>query len=193
MGNLSATMKLILLLFFSISISFGSRAQEIILKGTLQDQGDQSALSSATIRLSSLSDTSIKRSTVSGKDGSFSIQNLNAGSYLLQITYVGYDKLIKTIDLTADNADMGKLSLSKTARVLKDVTIKTIIPPATQKGDTVQYNANAFKVNPDANVEDLVKKMPGITVDNKGTVTAHGETVQKVTIDGREFFGDDAT
>src|SRR5439155_13366811 len=77
-------------------------------------------------------------------------------------------------------------------KVLNTVTINSIIPPVRQKADTLEYSANAYKVNPNANAEDLVKKMPGVTVDN-GTVTAHGETVKKVTIDGRDFFGDDAT
>ena len=73
------------------------------------------------------------------------------------------------------------------------VTVIAKTPPAQQKADTIQYNANAFKVNPDATTEDLIKKMPGITVDKNGTVTAHGDQVQKVTIDGKDFLGDDAT
>jgi hypothetical protein len=73
------------------------------------------------------------------------------------------------------------------------VTVTAITPPSQQKGDTTQYNASQFKVNPDATTEDLIKKMPGITVERDGTVTAQGEQVRKVTIDGREFFGDDAT
>jgi hypothetical protein len=73
------------------------------------------------------------------------------------------------------------------------VTVTGKTPPTQQKGDTTQYNASQFKVNPDATTEDLIKKMPGITVDKDGTVTALGEQVQKVTVDGRDFFGDDAT
>ena len=63
----------------------------------------------------------------------------------------------------------------------------------SRKADTIQYNASAYKVNPDATTEDLIKKMPGITVDKDGTVTAHGDQVKKVTIDGKDFLGDDAT
>ena len=66
-------------------------------------------------------------------------------------------------------------------------------PPVQQKGDTIQYNASQYKTNPDATAEDLVGKMPGITVDNSGTVTAHGDQVKSVTVDGKKFFGDDAT
>ena len=78
-------------------------------------------------------------------------------------------------------------------REIGGVTVTASGAPTQQKGDTIQYNANQFKVNPDATVEDLVKKAPGITVDRDGTVTAQGEQVRKVTIDGRDFFGDDAS
>src|SRR5205814_4036636 len=76
---------------------------------------------------------------------------------------------------------------------LGEVTVITKTPPTQQKGDTIQYNASQYKVNPDANAEDLIKKVPGITVDKQGNVTAQGDQVRKVTIDGRDFFGDDAT
>ena len=76
---------------------------------------------------------------------------------------------------------------------LGGVTVTSKTPPAQQKGDTIQFNASQFKVNPDATVEDLVKKMPGVTVARDGTVTTQGEQVRKVTIDGRDFFGDDAS
>ena len=74
-----------------------------------------------------------------------------------------------------------------------EVTVVTKTPPTQQNGDTIQYNASQFKVNPDATAEDMVKKLPGVTVDRQGTVTAQGEQVKKITIDGRDFFGDDAT
>ena len=78
-------------------------------------------------------------------------------------------------------------------KLFKTVVVSGAAPPVKQKQDTLEYSANQFKVNPDATGEDLIKKMPGITVDQKGSVTAQGETVQKVTVDGRDFFGDDAT
>ena len=186
-------MKLILLFVFSVITGYQSWCQGIVLKGKLLDKADESPLASATIRVSAIDDTTVKRSTVTRRDGSFEIPDLRAMSYRVQISFVGYGQLTKTIVLNAGNADMGTIYLWKDATVLKDVIIRTTIPPTTQKGDTIQYNASQFKVYPDANVEDLVKKMPGITVDNKGAVTAHGESVQKITIDGREFFGDDAT
>ncbi|MER3463281.1 MAG: hypothetical protein C4329_01490, partial [Chitinophagaceae bacterium] len=87
---------------------------------------------------------------------------------------------------------MGTITVPKTSKELQGVTFTAAVPPAQQKGDTVQFNASQFKVNPDASSEDLVKKMPGITVEN-GQVKANGENIQRVTIDGRQLFGNDAT
>ena len=88
---------------------------------------------------------------------------------------------------------MGTLFIPKSIKQLGEVVVVSKIPPVQQKGDTLEYNASQFKVNPDATAEDMVKKLPGVTVDKQGTVTAQGEQVRKVTIDGRDFFGDDAT
>src|SRR6476646_2119489 len=90
-------------------------------------------------------------------------------------------------------SDVGMIPISKTDKVLNEVSVIVSAPPVKQKVDTLEYSANQFKVNPDANVEDLIKKMPGVTVDKQGNVTAQGEQVKKVTVDGRDFFGDDAT
>ena len=76
---------------------------------------------------------------------------------------------------------------------MSGVTVTSKTPPVQQKGDTTQFNASQFKVNPDATVEDLIKKCRGVTVGRDGTVTTQGEQVRKVTIDGRDFFGDDAS
>src|SRR5207245_115544 len=90
------------------------------------------------------------------------------------------------------SVDLGDLVLSETVIPLGGVTVEGAVPPALQKADTTEYNARAFKTNPDAVAEDLVAKMPGITVEN-GTVKAHGEDVQQVLVDGRPFFGTDPT
>ena len=88
--------------------------------------------------------------------------------------------------------NIGTISLKPTATSLGGVEIKGTAERAEQKGDTTQYNAAAFKVTQDATTEDLVKKMPGITIEN-GTVKAHGEDVKRVLVDGKQFFGEDAS
>jgi uncharacterized membrane protein YgcG len=110
----------------------------------------------------------------------------------LVISSVGFGTVVRNIRLDSADLVLDTILLRASSDVLGGVTVTATVPMAVQKGDTVQYNASQFKVNPDATAEDLVKKMPGVTSQN-GTVTAQGETVQKVTIDGRELFGDDAT
>src|SRR6478609_5451767 len=110
-------------------------------------------------------------------------------SFLVKAQNITVKGIVK---LNADR-DFGTITISKEADLLSEVTVKVSVPPVKQKGDTLEYGAAAFKVNPDATGEDLIKKMPGVTVDKAGTVTAQGEQVRKVTVDGREFFGDDAT
>src|SRR5258706_15414789 len=77
------------------------------------------------------------------------------------------------------------------AKVLSEVIVTSEAPPVTLVGDTIQYNAGSFKVQPNANVEDLLKKLPGVKVDKDGTVKAQGEKVSRVLVDGKEFFGND--
>lgn len=175
--------------FFSVI----AHAQRI--EGKLLDLVDNTPLNGATIQLSRIKDSTDRMSTVSDSKGHFQFKNVSKDSFLLKVSFVDYAEYRQYITLTDSmpNADLGTLFIPKKTKELSVVTVISKTPPARQKGDTIEYNASQFKVNPDATVEDLVKKMPGITVDKSGAVTAHGEQVQKVTIDGRDFFGDDAT
>ena len=178
-----------LLIFFSVSANSQS------IKGKLLDLIDNTPLPGATLQLTKLKDSTVTLSAVSDSKGLFQFKNLSVDSFLLKISFVGYVEYRQFVTLTdsIDNVNLGSLLIPKKTKDLQVVTIVSKTPPTQQKGDTVEYNASQFKVNPDATVEDLVKKMPGITVDKSGTVTAHGEQVQKVTVDGKDFFGDDAT
>ncbi|HEY0679260.1 MAG TPA: outer membrane beta-barrel protein [Chitinophagaceae bacterium] len=167
-------------------------AQGLTIKGVLQDRSDKIFLQGATLRLTSKSDTLTRFNAVSDKNGVFEFTNLNSDSFTLTISSVGYETMNQDVILQDSSRDLGTIQVSRQAKLLSEVTIKVSTPPVKQKTDTLEYAASAFKVNPDANAEDMMKKMPGVTVD-KGTVTAQGEQVRKVTIDGRDFFGDDAT
>ncbi|HUP11707.1 MAG TPA: hypothetical protein VM187_05835, partial [Niastella sp.] len=129
------------------------------------------------------------------KDGAFIFENVTPKKYYrLIVESVGLGAFQMTVYVKDSSVlDMGNIPISKTAKILNEVSIFSSAPQVKQKVDTVEYSASQFKVNPDANVEDLIKKMPGVTVDRQGNVTAQGEQVRKVTVDGRDFFGDDAT
>lgn len=166
-------------------------AQSLDVKGFVRDLNDKTAITGATVTLSLASDTAFKHNTVSGAKGAFLFRNIPRGQYRLVISSIGYDEVIKMVNLKDSSVDLGTLDVAKKANMLDEVLIKAQTPPVKQKADTLEYNASSFKVNPDANVDDMIKKMPGITIE-QGTVKAGGEDVKKVTVDGRDFFGDDA-
>lgn len=176
-------------------IGWGIIVHSQSIKGKLLDLVDNKPLAGATLTLTSLKDSTTKRNSVADSAGIFRFSNLPVDSFFIKVGFIGYDEyrqIVATNDSTA-LVDLGTLFIPKSSVQLGDVTVTAKTPPTQQKGDTIQYNASQFKVNPDATVEDLVKKAPGVTVDRDGTVTAQGEQVRKVTIDGRDFFGDDAS
>jgi len=173
-----------------ILISTGVYAQEYKISGSLVDSTNNNALPGASITLMARSDTTDKKYTTSDKLGNFVFDKLEPHRYQLKISYIGYYPLKKSLYLDTTNLSLGALILKQKVESLEDVEVVDQVPMATLKGDTVQFNADAFKVNPDATAEDLVRKMPGVTVED-GTVKAQGEDVKKVLVDGREFFGDD--
>src|SRR6476469_5160822 len=178
------------ILFLTILNINTLKAQTI--KGSLKDEDDNTPLSGATVNLLNLPDYSVAYTVVSNKSGGFIFENIAPKSYILSVSSIGYADIKIPLTLKDTSLELSTLLVPKESKVLKSVNVVTTAPPVKQKQDTVEYAANSFKVNPDANAEDLIKKMPGVTVD-KGTVTAQGETVKKVTVDGRDFFGDDAT
>lgn len=181
-------MKHFILLFVTMVCSLVALSQST-LRGQVNDSSSKAPLRGATVQLSNSKAT---RNAISAKDGSFSITDIANGSYKLTISFVGYTGFERILTFDGKAIDLGSLTMKKGSENLAEVVVQGVTPPAQQKGDTIQFNASQFKVNADANIEDLVKKMPGIQVTN-GSVTAQGETVKKVTIDGREFFGDDAS
>ena len=125
-----------------------------------------------------------------GDNGKVVIPAQKFGDYKLTITFLGYDDLEMDLKINSANKDLGKVALTESTTKIDAVVKEVQAIRASQKGDTVSYNAGAFKVASDADVEGLLKKMPGITIKN-GSVEAQGETVKKIYVDGKEFFGDD--
>ena len=181
--------------FLSILFIFYSFSNAQSLKGVFKDPVENINVQGVTVHLQAVTDSLVTSSMLSDRRGSFLFQGLEKRPYLLWATAVGFEPFQQSVTITDSIPDLnlGILYLPKKTVTLEGVVIVASPPAATQKGDTAQFSASQFKVNPDATVEDLIKKMPGITVDRSGTVTAQGETVKKVTVDGKDFFGDDAT
>ena len=169
---------------------FSVNAQSV--SGTVTDASTGSPVTNATVKVQATDSSSAPSLVVSDSKGNFIFNNLANGSYDLSITSIGYASLHKKITLTGQDLNLGNINVGKSAETLSAVVVSGVAA-VRQKNDTVEYAASMYKVNPDATSEDLIKKVPGVTVDRSGTVTAQGETVRKVTVDGRDFFGDDAT
>lgn len=186
-------MKKFFLLSLVLASVFTAAAQKTagIVKGTLVDSTSAQGIADATISVSSSKDSTLVSFTLTSNSGFFEIKNLEAGSYYLQVSYQGFENLALSFDITADNPvkDFGSMNMSRLYKTLQEVIIQDA--PVKVKGDTIAYNASAFKTKPNATAEDLLKKLPGVQVDRDGTVKAQGENVQKVYVDGKEFFGSD--
>jgi hypothetical protein len=187
------TLKYVLVLLLTGFLCADSYGQDITLKGKVADKTDKSPIVGATVALVLQKDSTQTILRVTDNKGNFQFSNLLTEAYIVKISYSGYEKIEQKVALQASNKEAITFSISKIATDLAGVVIIATAPPVKQKGDTSEFSASQFKVNPDATAEDMIKKLPGITVAKDGTVTAMGESVRKVTVDGRDFFGDDAT
>ncbi len=179
-----------ILFFMSLMLFNAAMAQEFRITGILINQEDQFPLPGAHLKLVSLRDTLKVNMTISDRQGNFAFEKLARGPYRLEVSYVGFEKYVQQAFAGGKTENIGKIIIKPASTSLGEFEIKATAVRAEQKGDTTQYNADAFKVTKDATTEDLVKKMPGITIEN-GTVKAHGEDVKRVLVDGKQFFGDD--
>jgi hypothetical protein len=181
--------KFYLAILFALA-SFASFAQKATIKGQVTDAA--SPLPSSTVMILSVKDSSLVNFGVTDAKGIFEIKNVNKGEYLIKVTFVGFAPYLKRIATTIDPVlDLGLIKMEPLTKELEGVVIMGEKNPVTVKKDTIEFNAGSFKTKTNATVEDLLKVMPGMEVETDGTVRAQGEQVQRVTVDGREFFGRD--
>ncbi len=167
-----------------------SFSQSYTFSGVVRDEADKEPIIGVNVVLRLLQDSTQFYGTSTALNGSFEIRDLPAGRYRVELSFLGYKTKRFPIRLSG-NLRMDTLTLAEDTELLDETVIKADALPVKQNGDTTEYSADAFKTNPDADGTDLVKKMPGITTKD-GKLQAQGEDVQKVTIDGQEFFGEDA-
>lgn len=186
--------KLFLFLFLAV-YSFETQAQriqergqDVLLKGKVIEGEKKEAMIGANVLVKTVTD-SLLVSTVTGVDGSFEVRRPDIPNVKLEIIFLGYQKITK-VHNRGDALDLGTLVLVEDSKLLGEVIIEGQVVVGEVKGDTTSFNANAFRTRENADVEDLVRKLPGVTIQN-GEIQAKGEQVQKVLVDGREFFGSD--
>ncbi|HKZ66216.1 MAG TPA: outer membrane beta-barrel family protein [Chitinophagaceae bacterium] len=163
------------------------------VKGIAYDTLSGKPVPDATITVLVKKDSSLFTFGMTDNAGRFLLDNIPMGEYRLLITHVGYHNSNKNFTLSENekNIDLGNIVMNDRTKVLEEVLVTNEAPPVTLIGDTVQYNAGSFKTQPNASVEQLLKKLPGVEVGKDGSVKAQGQTVNKVLVDGKEFFGND--
>ena len=175
-----------LLVTFVSNVSF---SQAITISGQVMDEHENKPVSEAVVALLTPKDSFLYAFTRTDANGKYELKNVIPGKYILMTSQPKYADLLSDIDAQTNISLPTTLLMSK-AELLQAVIVKTG-SPLKIRGDTTVYTADSFKVSANANVEELLKKLPGIQVDKDGNIKAMGETVQKVLVDGEEFFGDD--
>ncbi len=182
-----------LLFIFLIYLFIGQTLQsQTLVQGTIFDE-NQEILVGATVVLLEPIDSSMMSFGISDNEGVFTMEDVDPGEYVLQVSFVSYKTLYASINIEGSKKkeNIGTYDLEPISEILQEVTVKAEHIPMGILGDTISYNAAAFKVKPGATVEDLLKKLPGVEVQRDGSIKAMGEDVENVLVDGKEFFGND--
>lgn len=182
----------LILLSFTVITTIQAQKADGSVKGRLTDTASKQPVSEATVSAINVKDSSLATFTLTNKQGAFEIKGLEEGNYQLVISHLSIETIKKNFSISSSdkNLDLGMVQAQKAIKTLEGVVV-TNDAPVLIKNDTIQFKADAFKTKPNATVEDLLKKIPGMQVDKSGNITAQGETVQKVYVDGKEFFGND--
>ena len=174
--------------FALLCFCFSIVTQAAVVKGVVVDSTDRQPLVSASVRLLKAdADSTYAGGCTTETDGSFVIKGVESGGYLLRVSYLGYAERILPINVKKD-LDMEQVALASSSTFLSEVVVTGVKSPIVVKEDTVEYNADSYKTRPDAVVEDLLKRLPGVEVASDGSITANGKTITKIMVDGKEFF-----
>jgi hypothetical protein len=175
-------------------IGLRSFSQNGGIKGVVTDTAARKNLSYAIVALLDKKDSSLVNSTRSDAEGNFLLEEIKPGHYTLLVTFPRMADYLQEVTIAdAGMAAVGKIIMTSRFKLLEEFTVRQKVAAIRMKGDTLEYKADSFAVRPDANVEELLRRLPGIQVDKNGNITAQGEKVTKVFVDGDEFFSDDPT
>lgn len=187
-----------LLALLLLLLCFGTKTfaqNQPSVTGVVVDTASNAKLHNATIAILNAKDSTLYKFTRAGINGAFSISPVKKGKYILLLTYPEYADFVTnfSLDSVTTSFDFRQINMKSKAKLLNEVIIKGQVTAIKIKGDTTEFNARSFTIQPNDKVEDLLKKLPGIQVDAQGKITAQGKAVEKVLVDGEEFFGDDPT
>lgn len=180
------------ILFFLCSFLFlNAQSQSARISGNVLDDATKEGIELAGIRLLNAKDSSYVSGTASDAAGHF-VLKVKPAKYIVQISYVGY----KTLNLKVDavkNVALGNILLKEDGVLLGEAVVTAVAPDIKVKGDTVEYNADSYKVQEGAVLEDLIRKIPGAEIDANGKIRVNGKDISKILVDGKEFFSNDPT
>ena len=169
-------------------------AQQATLKGTVIDTSEKKNLTNSVVALLRKSDSVLVTFGRTNKSGQFTLSRFVPGKYVLMVTHPAYADYMDEVEVKdAAAVNLGNIAMILKSQLLQEVVVSHKLGAIRIKGDTVEYKADSFYMKAGSTVEDLLKKLPGIQVDRNGKITAQGESVQKVLVDGEEFFSDDPT
>ena len=186
MKNISILLVLGLLVCLNPKLS----AQQSTISGVLADSLSE-PLINGTIVLLHPQDSVMEYFAISDLKGNFKINAISKGNYILQASYVGYQSFYTNIEVDGSDRNIGVIVLEPEALYLDGATVTADRIPIQIKKDTIEYDAESFRTQPNDVVEDLLKKLPGVEVEKDGTIRAQGQEVEGITVDGKEFFGTD--
>ena len=178
-------------LILSVSIA-GASALAATVKGKITDIDGQ-PLPGTSVQLVALPDTIRAGYQLSSDNGDFSFNKIKPGSYVLLASMTGMEEIGKTIEVkdSAQTLDLGKIVLSENAYTLNEAVVTAVKAAVVAKQDTIEFNAGSYHTAPNATVNDLLKKLPGVEVGEDGAITSNGKSITKILVNGKEFFGDD--
>src|SRR5690606_2261237 len=164
-------------------------AQEYEITGRVVDRDTNEPLEASTVYVESVRDSSMVAYTIGDLDGNFVVDVRTTRDQVYSfITYNGYKPNIRVLKLEKKRIELGSVGLELQAEQLEGVSVVGERVPLVIKKDTLEFNADSFKTRPDSNVEDVLKKLPGVEIDTDGTITVNGKEVDKVLVNGQEFF-----
>ena len=169
----------------------GAVSEAADITGLVKDAQTGDPLMEASVRLLSARDSSLVKGVTTGIDGKFKLTAVKSGKYIVSVSYVGYSDLTRDVSVGQSTLRLGTLEMKESSEMLGEVVAVAVKTPVKVMEDTVEYNADSYHTQPNANVEDLLKRLPGVEVGTDGSITANGRTVSKILVDGKEFFSDD--
>lgn len=179
---------ILLLSLCSFSISVWGQSS---IQATVLDAKNDQALEMATVRLLRQKDSTLVTGTQTDTKGAFMLSKIKPGNYILVISNIGYTEQQRAITLEKKDLILKSFKMIENAKMLGEVQVKGTAAQLVVKGDTLEYNATAFKTQENAPVEELLKKLPGVEISSEGKITVNGEEVKKIRLDGKKFFDGD--